>query len=82
VVIDSLSALHAGVKASQGSFSLPFDGWLIRDGESVSIESATVAGDIRTVLMSLVGFEGPSKVTPSGLCPWVWVEGLTVTGDA
>ena len=32
--------------------------------------------------MSLVGFEGPSKVTPSGLCPWVWVEGLTVTGDA
>ncbi len=82
VVIDSLSALHAGVKASQGSFSLPFDGWLIRDGASVSIESATVAGDIRTVLMSLVGFEGPGKVTPSGLCPWVWVEGLSVTGDA
>ncbi len=82
VVIDSLSALHAGVKASQGSFSLPFDGWLIRDGEAISIEAATVAGDIRSVLMSLVGFEGPSKITPSGLCPWVWVEGLTITGDA
>ncbi|MFM9046096.1 MAG: TldD/PmbA family protein [Cyanobium sp.] len=82
VVIDSLSALHAGVKASQGAFSLPFDGWLVQGGEAVSIESATVAGDIRSVLMNLVGFEGPSKVTPSGLCPWVWVEGLTVTGDA
>jgi PmbA protein len=82
VVIDSLSALHAGVKASQGSFSLPFDGWLIKDGQAISIESATVAGDIRTVLKSLVGFEGPGKITPSGLCPWVWVEGLTITGDA
>lgn len=82
VVIDSLSALHAGVKASQGSFSLPFDGWLIRGGEARSIEAATVAGDIRSVFMSLVGFEGPSKITPSGLCPWVWVEGLTITGDA
>jgi PmbA protein len=82
VVIDSLSALHAGVKASQGAFSLPFDGWLVREGETISIESATVAGDIRSVLMHLVGFEGPGKVTPSGLCPWVWVDGLTITGDA
>ena len=82
VVIDSLSALHAGVKASQGSFSLPFDGWLIRDGLQRSIESATVAGDIRDVLKGIVGFEGEAKITPDGLCPWVWVEGLSVTGDA
>jgi PmbA protein len=82
VVIDSLSALHAGVKASQGAFSLPFDGWLVEGGESRSIESATVAGDIRDVLRNLVGFEGPGKTTPSGLCPWVWAEGLTITGDA
>ncbi len=82
VVIDSLSALHAGVKASQGSFSLPFDGWWIRNGEQRSIEAATVAGDIRTLLRSLVGFEGSAKVTPSGLCPWVWVEELAVTGEA
>jgi PmbA protein len=82
VVIDSLSALHAGVKASQGSFSLPFDGWWIRDGEQRSIDAATVAGDIRTVLQALLGFEGEAKITPDGLCPWVWVEGLAVTGDA
>ena len=82
VVIDSLSALHAGVKASQGSFSLPFDGWWIRDGEQRSIEAATVAGDIRTVLRSLLGFEGEAKITPSGLCPWVWVEDLAITGEA
>jgi PmbA protein len=81
VLIDSLSALHAGVKASQGSFSLPFDGWLVRGGERHSIESATVAGDIRTVLNSIIGFEGEGKITPGGLCPWVWVEGLSITGD-
>lgn len=82
VVIDSLSALHAGVKASQGSFSLPFDGWLVQDGVPRSIEAATVAGDIRTVLKAILGFEGPAKVTPDGLCPHVWVEGLSITGDA
>jgi len=82
VWIDSLSALHAGVKASQGSFSLPFDGWLIRNGEARSIEAATVAGDIRAVLKGLLGFEGEAKLTPDGLCPHVWVEGLSVTGDA
>ncbi|MFN6131346.1 MAG: TldD/PmbA family protein [Synechococcaceae cyanobacterium] len=82
VVIDSLSALHAGVKAAQGSFSLPFDGWWVRDGERRSIEAATVAGDIRQVLKAIVGFEGEPEVTPGGVCPWVWVEGLSVTGDA
>ena len=82
VWIDSLSALHAGVKASQGSFSLPFDGWLIRNGEARSIEAATVAGDIRQVLKAIVGFEGEAKVTPDGLCPMVWVEGLSITGEA
>ncbi len=82
VVIDSLSALHAGVKASQGSFSLPFDGWLLRHGEQQSIESATVAGDIRQLLKGILGFEGEAKITPDGLCPWVWVEHLSITGEA
>jgi len=82
VWIDSLSALHAGVKASQGSFSLPFDGWLIKNGEPRSIEAATVAGDIRQVLNAIVGFEGEAKITPDGLCPLVWVEGLSITGEA
>ena len=82
VLIESLSALHAGVKASQGSFSLPFDGWLIQNGQRRSIEAATVAGDIRTLLKGLVGFEGPAKVTPDGLCPHVWVDGLSITGEA
>jgi PmbA protein len=82
VLIESLSALHAGVKASQGAFSLPFDGWLIQNGVQRSIEAATVAGDIRAVLKGVIGFEGAAKITPDGLCPWVWVEGLSVTGDA
>jgi PmbA protein len=82
VWIDSLSALHAGVKASQGLFSLPFDGWLLQDGERRSIEAATVAGDIRTLLRSILALEGPPVLTPSGLCPHVWVEGLSITGEA
>ena len=82
VVIDSLSALHAGVKASQVSFSLPFDGWLLAGGVSRSIEAATVAGDIRKLLKAIVGFEGEAKLTPDGLCPYVWVEGLSITGEA
>ena len=82
VWIDSLSALHAGVKASQGSFSLPFDGWLLKGGERRSIEAATVAGDIRTVLRSILALEGEAKLTPDGLCPHVWVEGLSITGEA
>jgi PmbA protein len=82
VWIDSLSALHAGVKASQGSFSLPFDGWLVKNGAVRSVEAATVAGDIRTLLKAIVGFEGEAKITPDGLCPLVWVEGLSITGEA
>ncbi len=82
VLIDSLSALHAGVKASQGSFSLPFDGWLLSGGERRSIEAATVAGDIRSTLQNIVACEGEPQCTPSGCSPHIWVEGLTITGEA
>ena len=82
VLIEDLSALHAGVKASQGSFSLPFDGWLVKDGERISVEAATVAGDIRTVLNSLLHLEAEAVVTPRGVSPHVWVDGLSITGEA
>jgi PmbA protein len=55
---------------------------LVQGGSCRSIEAATVAGDIRQVLQSIVGFEGEAKVTPDGLCPLVWVEGLSITGEA
>ena len=82
VLIEDLSALHAGVKSSQGSFSLPFDGWLVKGGERISVEAATVAGDIRTVLNSLLHLETESEVTPRGVSPHVWVDGLSITGEA
>ena len=82
VLIESLNALHAGVKASQGSFSLPFDGWLVKGGERISVESATVAGDIREVLNGIVHLEADAKVTHQGVCPHVWVDGLAITGEA
>lgn len=81
VLIEGLNALHAGVKASQGSFSLPFDGWLVQGGERISVESATVAGDIRALLKAIVHLEEP-VVTHQGVSPHVWVEGLAITGDA
>ena len=81
ILIDDLSALHAGVQALQGSFSLPFDGWLIRDGKRTSIESATVAGDIREVLQSIIYVEKEVEFTGSGVAPRVWVDSLSITGE-
>lgn len=81
IFIDGLQALHAGVKALQGSFSLPFDGWLVNQGQRVSVESATVAGDFRDVLKSILYIEPEAKITPSGICPAVWIESLSITGE-
>jgi PmbA protein len=81
VFIDDLSALHAGVNALQGSFSLPFDGWLVNKGEKISIDSATIAGDIRDVLNAIVYVEKEAHIEPGGVCPRIWVEGLAVTGE-
>ena len=50
-------------------------------GERQSIEAATVAGDIRTVLRSILALEG-NPCSPDGLCPYIWVEGLAITGEA
>lgn len=81
ILIDSLQALHAGVNALQGSFSLPFDGWLVNRGEKTSIEAATVAGDFLSLLKSIVFLEAEEELTPGGVAPRVWVEGLAITGE-
>lgn len=81
ILIDDLHALHAGVKATQGSFSLPFDGWRIQAGERTSIESATVAGDFREVLKAIIYVDPVAVITPGGICPHIWVEGLSITGE-
>jgi PmbA protein len=81
IFIDELNALHAGVSALQGSFSLPFDGWLVNGDQRVSIDSATVAGDILQVLKSIVFVEATPEITPSGVSPKVWIEGLSITGE-
>ena len=49
-------------------------------GCEVLVESC--GNDIRQVLKSLLALEGEAKVTPDGLCPYVWVEGLAITGEA
>ncbi len=82
ILIDELSAIHSGVKASQGSFSLPFDGWIVNDGKKTSIEAATVAGDILKVLKNIVKIENEQVVTHQGISPHVWVENISITGEA
>jgi len=81
IYIEELNAIHAGVKASQGSFSLPFDGWLVDNGEKVSIESATVAGDFKTLLKNIVNIETDQITTTSGISPHIWIKELSITGD-
>lgn len=81
IFIDDLSALHAGVNALQGSFSLPFDGWLVNKGEKVSVDSATIAGDIRDLMKSIIYVEQEAEITPGGISPRVWVDGVSVTGE-
>ena len=81
IYIEELNAIHAGVKASQGSFSLPFDGWLVDNGERVSIESATVAGDFKTLLRNIVNIESEQVTTTSGISPHIWIRELSITGD-
>ncbi|NEO74991.1 TldD/PmbA family protein [Moorena sp. SIO4G3] len=79
--IDEVNALHAGVKALEGSFSLPFDGWMVNKGELTSIDSATVAGDFRELLKSIIYVEKEPEFTSGGVCPKIWVDGLSITGD-
>lgn len=81
IFIDDLQALHAGVKALQGSFSLPFDGWIVNNGKRTSIESATVAGDFLELLQSIIFIEKEAELTPGGVCPRVWVDNLSITGE-
>lgn len=81
ILIDDLQALHAGVNSLQGSFSLPFDGWLVNKGEKVSIEAATVAGDFLDVLKAIIFVEAEAEITPSGVSPRIWIDSLSITGQ-
>jgi PmbA protein len=81
ILIDDLQALHSGVKSLEGSFSLPFDGWMINKGVKTSIDAAIVAGDFRELLNSIVHIEPKEEFTNGGICPRIWVEGLSVTGE-
>ncbi len=82
IYIEELNAIHAGVKASQGSFSLPFDGWVYEGGKRISIEAATVAGDFKTLLKEIINIEKKQYLTTSGIAPHIWVKELSITGDA
>ena len=54
----------------------------MKDGERISVEAATIAGDIRDVLKGIVHLEPNEVVTHQGVSPHVWVDGLAITGEA
>ena len=54
----------------------------MKKNERVSIDFATVFGDILTQLKLIVYLEPEAVITPSVVCPYVWVVGLSITGEA
>ncbi|MES2615368.1 MAG: TldD/PmbA family protein [Bdellovibrionota bacterium] len=80
IYIENVKALHAGINALQGSFSLPFDGFIVNGEKRTSIESATIAGDFLTLLKNIIYVSPLEKVTSSGICTDIWVNDLSVTG--
>ena len=53
---------------------------MIKNGKRISVDSATIAGDIREMLKAIVYVEPKTHFTGSGVAPHVWVDGLSVTG--
>lgn len=82
VYIEGVKSLHAGVNSLQGSFSLPFDGFLVHEGKRESIESATVAGDFLSLLKNICYVGETEEVTASGISPEIWISELSITGNA
>jgi PmbA protein len=54
---------------------------MVEKGKLTSIESATIAGDFLELLNSIIFVEKEAELTPGGVCPRVWVDSLSITGD-
>ncbi|MFM7578251.1 MAG: metallopeptidase TldD-related protein, partial [Microcystaceae cyanobacterium] len=50
-------------------------------GQKTSIDAATVAGDFLELLKNIIYIEPTPEVTPRGVCPQIWVDNLSVTGE-
>ena len=79
VWVDDLEALHAGVNSLQGSFSLPFQGFRIKDGKRTSLEGVTVAGDVLTVLNNITAVDSKHERAGGGVCPAIAISALSIT---
>lgn len=82
VWVEELQALHAGVNALQGSFSLPFQGFHVKKGKKESLEGVTVAGDILSLLKSIVALSDTQERAPAGACPAVAISELSITCES
>lgn len=82
VWIDELEAIHAGVNALEGSFSLPFLGYRISNGQKLSLEGVTVAGDFRTLLKSICAIDSTRETDSEGISPAVAIPAISITCSA
>ncbi|NBO37859.1 TldD/PmbA family protein [bacterium] len=77
--VEEVQALHAGVNSLQGSFSLPFLGFRVENGQRMSLDGVTVAGDILATLKSIVALGEKQERASGGVCPAVAVASLSIT---
>lgn len=82
VYVDEVNSLHAGINHGLGTFSLPFEGWIVEGGVKTSIGAAVVAGDFRELLKQIVRLGSVAHVEASGISPDIYVKSLKVTGDS
>jgi PmbA protein len=82
VYVDEVNSLHAGINHGLGTFSLPFEGWIVQDGAKTSIGAAVVAGDFRELLKNIVRLGPTAHLEISGVCPDIYVKSLKITGDS
>lgn len=80
VCIENVNSLHAGIQALQGSFSLPVDGWFLKNGKKTSFESAVISGDILDLLQNITYMSQEREALQAGICPHVWTNGIKVSG--
>jgi len=80
VFVEDVRSLHSGLRASEGTFSLPFTGF-VGDGQSKSsFELATISGKILDILNQISVSSNECYVLPQGVSPHLGGAVCKITG--
>jgi PmbA protein len=79
--ITSVSGLNSGINGQTLDFSLPCQGYVIKDGK---IEKATsmivMAGNLKTLFNSIVALGNDIRYSAGTFAPSVLVKGISISG--